>query len=105
MVLDGVHIDSCSANGVNTMLEAFQVVSEKSSRLERKLKSGKISKKKSEDKQIRIIRKFFYTVSGEENAEKLFSKCSNLSDYTALFVRCVVTLKNECADGQTAENS
>lgn len=105
MVLDGIYIDSCSANGVNTMLEAFQVVSEKSSRLERKLKSGKISKKKSEDKQIRIIRKFFYTVSGEENAEKLFSKCNNLSDYTALFVRCVVTLKNECADGQTAENS
>lgn len=99
------YIDSCSANGVNTMLEAFQVVSEKSSRLERKLKNGKISKKKSEDKQIRIIRKFFYTVSGEENAEKLFSKCNNLSDYTALFVRCVVTLKNECADGQTAENS
>ena len=99
------YIDSCSANGVNTMLEAFQVVSEKSSRLERKLKNGKISKKKSEDKQIRIIRKFFYTVSGEENAEKLFRKCNNLSEYTALFVRCVVTLKNECADGQTAENS
>ena len=99
------YIDSCSANVVNTMLEAFQVVSEKSSRLERKLKNGKISKKKSEDKQIRIIRKIFYTVSGEENAEKLFSKCNNLSDYTALFVRCVVTLKNECADGQTAENS
>lgn len=105
MVLDGIYIDSCSANGVNTMLEAFQVVSEKSSRLERKLKNGKISKKKSEDKQIRIIRKFFYTVSGEGNAEKLFSKCNNLSDYTALFVRCVVTLKNECADRQTAENS
>ena len=105
MVLDGIYIDSCSANGVNTMLEAFQVVSEKSSRLERKLKNGKISKKKSEDKQIRIIRKFFYTVSGEENTEKLFSKCNNLSDYTALFVRCVVTLKNECADRQTAENS
>ena len=105
MVLDGIYIDSCSANGVNTMLEAFQVVSEKSSRLERKLKNGKISKKKSEDKQIRIIRKFFYTVSGEENAEQLFGKCSNLSDYTALLVRCVVTLKNECADGQTAENS
>ena len=105
MVLDGIYIDSCSANGVNTMLEAFQVVSEKSSRLERKLKNGKISKKKSEDKQICIIRKFFYTVSGEENAEKLFGKCSNLSDYTTLFVRCVVILKNECADGQTAENS
>lgn len=104
MVLDGIYIDSCSANGVNTMLEAFQVVSEKSSRLERKLKNGKISKKKSEDKQIRIIRKFFYKVAGFENAEKLFSKCSNLSDYTTLFVRCVVTLKNECADRQTANN-
>lgn len=102
MVLDGVYIDSCSANGVNTMLEAFQVVSEKSSRLERKLKNGKISKKKSEDKQIR---KFFYKVAGSENAEQLFGKCSNLSDYTTLFVRCVVILKNECSDRQTAENS
>lgn len=104
MVLDGVYIDSCSANGVNTMLEAFQVVSEKSSRLERKLKNGKISKKKSEDKQIHIIRKFFYKVAGSENAEKLFQTCQSPSDYTALFVRCVVTLKNECADRQTAEN-
>ena len=105
MVLDGVYIDSCSVNGINTMLKAFRAVSEKSLKLEKKLKSGKISKKKSEDKQIRIIQKFFCEVAGSENAEQLFGKCSNLSDYTTLFVRCVVTLKNECSDRQIAENS
>ena len=105
MVLDGVYIDSCSVNGINTMLKAFRAVSEKSLKLEKKLKSGKISKKKSEDKQIRIIRKFFYKVAGEKNAEQLFQTCQSPSDYTALFVRCVVTLKNECADRQIAENS
>ena len=64
---------------------AFIEVSYKAKKIEDKLQNNGISKEDFEKKQIKVIKKFFRTITTEEKAQNLFETCANFKDYFTIF--------------------
>lgn len=69
----------------NKFNDAFIEVSYKAKKLEDKFQNNEISKEDFERKQIKVIKKFFKTITTEEKAHDLFETCTNFKDYFTIF--------------------
>lgn len=69
----------------NKFNDAFIEVSYKAKKLEDKFQNNEISKEDFERKQIKVIKKFFKTITTEEKAQDLFETCTNFKDYFTIF--------------------
>ncbi len=94
MKLNGLDIkpNFFTKKGNKVLKNAFEKTSVKARKNENNLENAIISKEKYQEKEVKIIKKFFESILTEKDAKKLFETCLNYQDYHDVFEKFVKIL-------------